>query len=63
MHRDKLTLKLELEGEGIDTERLSQAVLDCSRDVCRLKMDSIEFQAKGTISEEHKIIVDERAWE
>ena len=33
------------------------------RDICRLKVDKIEFIARGTMPEGHKVIVDERAWE
>jgi hypothetical protein len=33
------------------------------KDLCRVKIDRVEFVEKGAIPEEHQKIVDERAWE
>ena len=61
-HRDEMTLKAELKDEAVDKEKLAEDLDRKFQDACRLKIDSIEFVGKGTIPEEHQIIVDERSW-
>ena len=62
-HRDKMTLKVEIDGESADEKRLTDNLITRVQDVCRIKADKVEFVEKGTIPEEHKKIVDERIWE
>jgi len=61
--RDDLTLKVELKTEeGIDTEKLSNELTKVVSDALRIKVDKVEFVAKGMIPELHKLIVDERVY-
>lgn len=60
-HRDELTLKVELkQEEGVDKAKLIEQLSKSVNDAVRIKLDRVEFIAKGVIPEEHKLIVDER---
>lgn len=61
-HRDEMTLKVEIKDKTSDREKLAQDLNERFQDVCRLKIDRIEFLAKGTIPPESPVIVDERTW-
>jgi len=61
--RDEMTLKIELKDEAVDREELADDLNKRFQNLCRVKIDQIEFVEKGTIPEEHQKIVDERAWE
>jgi len=61
--RDEMILKIELKDEAIDREKLADDLNKRFQNLCRVKIDKIEFVEKGTIPEEHQKIVDERAWE
>ncbi|MBA7708319.1 Phenylacetate-coenzyme A ligase [subsurface metagenome] len=61
--RDEMTLKIELKDEAIDKGKLADDLNRRFQELCRVKIDSIEFVEKGTIPEEHQKIVDERTWE
>jgi len=62
-NRDELTLKVELKTEeGIDKEKLAQELTKVVSDAVRIKVDRVEFVAKGVIPEWHKLIVDERVY-
>ena len=54
---------LELADEEIDRERFYRELQSSFQDACRLRIDKINFVPRGTIPEEHKMIVDERSWE
>jgi phenylacetate-CoA ligase len=61
--RDDLTLKVELKTEeGIDKEKLSNELSQIVSEALRIKVDRVEFVAKGVIPEWHKLIVDERVY-
>ncbi len=62
-HRDELTLKLECRDENIDTAKLARSIDKKFQDVCRIKIDKIEFVVSGTIPEDKQSIIDERKWE
>jgi phenylacetate-CoA ligase len=62
-HRDEMSLKVELKESGIDKEKLSVDINNKFQDICRIKIDRIEFVAPGTISDKKQGIVDERKWE
>jgi phenylacetate-CoA ligase len=60
--RDHLVLKVELADETIDKDKLTGAVGKTFQDVCRIRLDEVEFVPKGTIPEGAKGIVDERVY-
>jgi phenylacetate-CoA ligase len=64
-HRDEMTLKVELEpkSKALDKNRLSDALSKRIQDLCRIKVDKVEFVEAGVIPEEHQTIVDERTWD
>jgi len=62
-HRDEMTLKLELKDSGVDKTRFSLDINQKFQDICRIKIDKIEFVDSGTISEKQQGIKDERKWE
>ena len=62
-HRDELTLKVELKTEaGIDKEKLAKELNEVVSEAIRIKVDRVEFVAKGVVPELHKLIVDERVY-
>jgi len=61
--RDEMALKIELKDEAIDRRKLAVDLNERFQNLCRVKIDRIEFVEKGTIPEEHQKIVDERTWE
>jgi len=58
-----MTLKIELKDEAIDRKTLADDLNKRFQNLCRVKIDKIEFLERGTIPEEHQTIVDERTWE
>lgn len=61
--RDEVTLKVELGNEAANKRKLADDLDKRFQDVCRIKIDRIEFVSKGTIPEGSQRIVDERKWE
>jgi phenylacetate-CoA ligase len=62
-HRDEMTLKVELKDSGVNREKLAVDINQKFHDICRIKIDKIEFVSPGTISEKQQGIKDERKWE
>jgi phenylacetate-CoA ligase len=62
-HRDEMTLKLELKDSGVDKTRFLLDINQKFQDICRIKIDRIEFVAPGTIADKQQGIKDERKWE
>ncbi|MCJ7545935.1 MAG: phenylacetate--CoA ligase family protein, partial [Deltaproteobacteria bacterium] len=60
--RDELVAKIELADESIDEARLSVLLSERFPQVCRVRLDRIEYVLKGTIPQERQTIVDERKW-
>lgn len=60
--RDELVVKIELTDESIDEARLSVLLSERFPQVCRVKLDRIEYVPKGTIPQGRQTIVDERKW-
>lgn len=61
--RDEITLKVEPKEEAIDRKKLADDLSKRFQSTCRVKLDSIDFVAKGTIPEKRQTITDERTWE
>jgi phenylacetate-coenzyme A ligase PaaK-like adenylate-forming protein len=62
-HRDEMTLKLELKESNVDQAKLSLDINSKFQDICRIKIDKIEFVVPGTINEKQHGITDQRKWE
>jgi phenylacetate-CoA ligase len=60
--RDHLVLKVEVADETTDKDKLMGAIGKTFQDVCRIRLDEVEFVPKGTIPEGAKGIVDERVY-
>jgi phenylacetate-CoA ligase len=60
--RDEMTLKVELKDTGIDRNKLSVDINNKFQDICRIKIDNIEFLTPGIIGDKQGI-KDERKWE
>lgn len=61
--RDEMTLRLETKQPDTEENQLAAEIGKKFQDVCRMKLDRIEFVNKGTISDSAKKMVDERKWE
>lgn len=61
--RDTVVLVCELKDAGIDEASLVKDVTMAFPDICRVKLDRIEFVAEGTLPADAKPIVDERQWD
>ena len=62
-HRDEMILKIELKDSGVDKNKLAVDINNKFQDICRIKIDRIDFVDPGTISEKQPRITDERKWE
>jgi phenylacetate-CoA ligase len=62
-HRDEMTLKLELKDAQVDRTAISGDINRKFQNVCRIKIDKIEFVEPGAIPEDKRGIIDERKWE
>jgi phenylacetate-CoA ligase len=60
--RDEMTLRIELKDESVDRDKLADDLNTRFQDVCRVKIDRLEFVEKGSIPEDAQKIVDERTW-
>jgi phenylacetate-CoA ligase len=61
--RDQMILRLEVEDTPVDRNALADEIGNKIQNICRLKMDSIEFVKPGTIPEPYIPIEDIRKWE
>ena len=48
---------------GADKNKLSLDINNKFQDICRIKIDKIEYVTPGTIGEKEQGIKDERKWE
>jgi phenylacetate-CoA ligase len=62
-HRDEMVLKLELKDQSVDKNKLSLDINNKFQDICRIKIDRIEYVTPGTIGEKLQGIKDDRKWE
>jgi phenylacetate-CoA ligase len=62
-NRDEMVLKLELTHSSEDKKALSDSINSKFQDICRLKLDLIEFVNTGAIAENRSIIDDIRKWD
>ncbi len=62
-HMDRVLCKVELTNEATDREKVSQDVQRIFKGKSNLRVDGVEFVAKGTIPEGYRHIVDERSYQ
>ena len=62
-HRDEIILRAELADETLDKVKLAEDLGKNFQNLCRIKLDKIEFVDAGTIPQESKTILDERTWD
>jgi phenylacetate-CoA ligase len=62
-HRDEMVLKLELKDNDVDKNKLSVDINNKFQDICRIKIDRIEYVNPGTINEKQQGISDVRKWD
>lgn len=58
-HRDRITLNVETE-PGLDQKKLAAQITNRCQEVFKLRMDAIDFLAKGTLPDDYKKFVDTR---
>jgi phenylacetate-CoA ligase len=61
--RDELVARIEPAAASIDEARLSVLLSERFPQVCRVKLDKVEYVPRGTIPQDCRTIVDERRWE
>jgi phenylacetate-CoA ligase len=61
--RDEMVLKLATKDSSTDRNKLSDEINRKFQDVCRLKLDKIEYVEAATIPDQRKVIDDVRKWE
>lgn len=61
-NRDNIDLRVEYHGR-VDEEGMTQSIMTCFQDVCRLKVDNVTFLPEGALPEKIKAVLDERKWE
>jgi len=60
--RDELVARIEPAAQSIDEARLTLLLSERFPQVCRVKLDRIEYVPKETIPQDRQTIVDERKW-
>jgi phenylacetate-CoA ligase len=62
-HRDEMVLKAGLKDTNTDRAKLIEGINKKFQDVCRIKLDKVEFVDSESIPEDRQGIVDERKWD
>jgi phenylacetate-CoA ligase len=60
--RDVMTLRVELKDESINREKLAADLNKRFQDVCRIRIDRVEFVEQENIPENAPKMLDERTW-
>ncbi len=61
--RDDMALRVELKSEDVDRDALAAELNERVQNVCRVKVDRVEFVVPGSIPEDQSRIVDQRKWD
>jgi phenylacetate-CoA ligase len=61
-HRDVLTVRLDTKGTEIDRATLQTQFEKLFQEVCTVKIDTVEFLEPGSLKDDAKLIIDDRAW-
>jgi phenylacetate-CoA ligase len=60
--KDHLTMRVEATGEGFDRAQFQREFEASVREICTVKIDTLEIVEKGTLPPEASLIVDRRQW-
>ncbi len=60
--KDVITCLIEARESGVDRVKLAEGFSSLFQDICRLKLDGIQFVERGGIGEGKKLITDKRVW-
>jgi phenylacetate-CoA ligase len=60
--RDEMELRIELKSEDVDKNRLVDDLNTRFQNICRVRIDRIEFVPSGSITDKQQGIKDERKW-
>jgi len=61
--RDEMILRVELQDKTIDKKKLTNDLNERFQNLCRIKIDEVEFVETGSIQEESHKILDKRTWD
>jgi phenylacetate-CoA ligase len=61
--RDELTLKVTLKDETIDRTALTKDLNARFQNICRVRLDRVDFVSTNSLPEKYPRIIDERKWE
>ena len=61
--RDTVVLVCELKDGGADTTGIAEDIKAAFPDICRVKLDRVEFVDQGTLAPDAKPIIDQRQWD
>jgi phenylacetate-CoA ligase len=61
-HRDFLTVRLDTKGTEIDRATFQTQFEKLFQEVCTVKIDTVEFLEPGSLKDDAKLIIDDRAW-
>jgi phenylacetate-CoA ligase len=61
--RDHLAFRVELANEKSNKNEITESLRKYFMEVCRLKLDEVEFCAVGALSCDEKALVDKRVWD
>jgi phenylacetate-CoA ligase len=62
-HKDVLTVRLDTKDKEIDRATLQTRFEKLFQEVCTVKIDTVEFLEPGSLKDDAKLIIDDRAWE
>ena len=62
-NRDEIVLSAELKDETVNRENLAEELNRRFQDVCRMRLDRVEFVSAGSIPEDQPRLIDSRKWE
>ncbi len=61
-HRDNLTVRIDTRGTAYDHPELKVRFAKAFQEACTVKVDHVEFLESGGISDDAKLLIDERTW-
>ncbi|MBL7164904.1 MAG: AMP-binding protein [Dehalococcoidales bacterium] len=61
--RDDMALRVELKSEDVGRDALTAELNERVQNVCRVRVDRVEFVAPGSIPEDQPRLVDQRKWD